>query len=80
MQTFQKQETILVWSEVQFGIVLLTRPQNRTLSIGLLSFQGQFVSDQGAFFADLVIGTFSIVILFLIFQRYVTVESRLALK
>jgi raffinose/stachyose/melibiose transport system permease protein len=63
---------IFVWSEVQFGVVLLTRPQNRTLSVGLLSFQGQFVSDQGAFFAGLVIATFPIVILFLIFQRYVT--------
>lgn len=63
---------IFVWSEVQFGVVLLTRPQNRTLSVGLLSFQGQFVSDQGAFFAGLTIATFPIVILFLIFQRYVT--------
>ncbi|MET7330437.1 carbohydrate ABC transporter permease [Nonomuraea sp. NPDC005650] len=63
---------IFVWSEVQFGVVLLTRPQDRTLSVGLLSFQGQFVSDQGAFFAGLVIATFPIVILFLIFQRYVT--------
>jgi ABC-type glycerol-3-phosphate transport system permease component len=63
---------IFVWSEVQFGVVLLTRPQNRTLSVGLLSFQGQFVSDQGAFFAGLAIATFPIVILFLIFQRYVT--------
>lgn len=63
---------IFVWSEVQFAVVLLTRPQNRTLSVGLLSFQGQFVSNQGAFFAGLVIATFPIVILFLIFQRYVT--------
>jgi raffinose/stachyose/melibiose transport system permease protein len=63
---------IFVWSEVQFAVVLLTRPQNRTLSVGLLSFQGQFVSDQGAFFAGLVIATFPIVILFLFFQRYVT--------
>ncbi|MCO6007993.1 carbohydrate ABC transporter permease [Actinoallomurus purpureus] len=63
---------IFVWSEVQFAVVLLTRPQNRTLSVGLLSFQGQFVSDQGAFFAGLVIATFPIVLLFLFFQRYVT--------
>ncbi|MEV2214898.1 carbohydrate ABC transporter permease [Streptomyces sp. NPDC050997] len=63
---------IFVWSEVQFAVVLLTRPQNRTLAAGLLSFQGQFVSNQGAFFAGLVIATFPIVILFLIFQRYVT--------
>ncbi|WP_314177170.1 carbohydrate ABC transporter permease [Streptomyces winkii] len=63
---------IFVWSEVQFGVVLLTRPQNRTLSVGLLSFQGQFVSDQGAFFAGLAMATFPVVILFLIFQRYVT--------
>ena len=63
---------IFVRSEVQFGVVLLSRPQDRTLSVGLLSFQGQFVSDQGAFFAGLVIATFPIVILFLLFQRYVT--------
>ncbi|MGW3462274.1 carbohydrate ABC transporter permease [Streptomyces olivaceoviridis] len=63
---------IFVWSEVQFGVVLLTRPQSRTLSVGLLSFQGQFVSDQGAFFAGLAMATFPVVVLFLIFQRYVT--------
>ncbi|MEU5607254.1 hypothetical protein ACI2L4_16215 [Streptomyces sparsogenes] len=47
------------------------RPPYRTLSVGLLSFQGQFVSDQGAFFAGLTIATFPVVILFLIFQRHV---------
>jgi ABC-type glycerol-3-phosphate transport system permease component len=63
---------IFVWSEVQFAVVLLSRPANRTLSVGLLSFQGQFVSNEGAFFAGLVIATFPIVVVFLIFQRYVT--------
>jgi raffinose/stachyose/melibiose transport system permease protein len=63
---------IFVWGEVQFAVVLLTRPQNRTLSVGLLAFQGQFTSDQGAFFAGLVIATVPIVALFLFFQRYVT--------
>jgi raffinose/stachyose/melibiose transport system permease protein len=63
---------IFVWSEVQFAVVVLTRPQNRTLSVGLLSFQGQFVSNQAAFFAGLVIATLPIVVVFLIFQRHVT--------
>ncbi|MCW2877472.1 MAG: putative transrane transport protein [Sphaerisporangium sp.] len=63
---------IFVWGEVQFAVVLLTRPENRTLSVGLLAFQGQFVSDQGAFFAGLVIATLPIIVLFLIFQKYVT--------
>jgi ABC-type glycerol-3-phosphate transport system permease component len=63
---------IFVWAEVQFAVVLLSRPQNLTLAVGLLSFQGQFVSDQGAFFAGLVIATAPVVILFVIFQRYIT--------
>ena len=63
---------IFVWSEVQFAVVLLSRPANRTLSVGLLSFQGQFVSNQGAFFAGLVIATLPIVVIFLVFQRHVT--------
>jgi ABC-type glycerol-3-phosphate transport system permease component len=63
---------IFVWGEVQFAVVMLTRPGNRTLSVGLLAFQGQFISDQGAFFAGLAIATIPVVVLFLVFQKYVT--------
>ncbi len=63
---------IFVWGEVQFAVVLLSRPQVKTLAVGLLSFQGQFVSDQGAFYAGLVIATAPVVILFVIFQRSIT--------
>jgi raffinose/stachyose/melibiose transport system permease protein len=63
---------IFVWGELQFAIVVLTRPQERTLAAGLIAFQGQFVSDQGAFFAGLTIATVPIVITFLVFQRAIT--------
>lgn len=63
---------IFVWSETQLGVVLLQTTESQTVPVGLLSFQGQFVSDYGALFAGLSIASIPIMMIYLIFNRHVT--------
>ncbi|SED96259.1 carbohydrate ABC transporter permease [Ruania alba] len=63
---------INVWGETQLGVVLLQSPDSQTIPLGLLSFQGQFTSNYTAIFAGLAMGTVPIIVVYLIFQRYVT--------
>lgn len=63
---------VYVWGEAQLGIVMLQSPQSQTVSIGMLGFQGQFVSDLGPLFAGLSLATIPVIILYLIFNRFVT--------
>ncbi len=63
---------VYVWGEAQLGIVMLQTPQSQTVSIGMLGFQGQFVSDLGPLFAGLSLATIPVIILYLVFNRFVT--------
>ncbi|MFK0241172.1 carbohydrate ABC transporter permease [Microbacterium sp. NPDC090281] len=63
---------INVWGETQLGVVLLQSPDSQTIPLGLLSFQSQFTSNFTAIFAGLAMGTIPIILVFLVFQRYVT--------
>jgi raffinose/stachyose/melibiose transport system permease protein len=63
---------VYVWGEAQIGIVLLQQPASQTVAVGMLSFQGQFTSSLGPLFAGLSIATVPVIILYLIFNRYVT--------
>lgn len=63
---------VYVWGEAQVGIVMLQTPQSQTVSVGMLGFQGQFTTDLGPLFAGLSLATVPVVILYLIFNRFVT--------
>ena len=63
---------IWVWGETQVGLVLLQTDDAYTIPIGLLSFQGTWVSNPGALFAGLTMATVPIIGLYLIFHRSVT--------
>jgi raffinose/stachyose/melibiose transport system permease protein len=63
---------VYVWSEAQVGIVLLEQSQNQTVAVGVLGFQGQYLSSFGPMFAGLSIATIPVLILYLIFHRYIT--------
>ena len=63
---------IYVWGEAQLGIVLLQSPTVQTVTVGMLGFQGKFVSSLGPLFAGLSIATIPIVIIYLVFHRYIT--------
>lgn len=51
-------------------VVTLNKPELRTLSVGIYSFQGQYFTDYSGMAAASVIGLAPIIILFLFLQRY----------
>lgn len=63
---------VYVWGEAQIGIVLLQQPVNQTVSVGMLSFQGQFTSELGPLFAGLSIATIPVIVLYLVFNRQIS--------
>lgn len=63
---------IYVWGEAQLGVVLLQSPQSQTVTVGLLGFQGQFTSDLGPLFAGLSIASIPVIVIYLIFNRFIT--------
>jgi len=63
---------VYVWGEAQLGIVLLQSPASQTVTIGMLGFQGQFTSDLGPIFAGLTLASIPVIVVYLIFNRFVT--------
>lgn len=63
---------IYVWGETQLGIVLMQSPQSQTVPVGLLGFQGQYISNQGPLFAGLALTALPVLVLFLVFSRFIT--------
>lgn len=63
---------VWVWSETQLSVVLLQDSTAQTVAVGILGFQGQFSGDQGAIFAGLAIASIPIIVVYLVFGRWVT--------
>jgi raffinose/stachyose/melibiose transport system permease protein len=63
---------LYVWGEAQIGIVLLQQPGHQTVAVGMLGYQGQFVSQLGPLFAGLSLATIPVIILYLVFNRFVS--------
>jgi raffinose/stachyose/melibiose transport system permease protein len=63
---------VWVWSETQLAIVLLQTSDSQTAAVGILGFKGQFSSALGPLFAGLTILAIPIVVLYLVFHRYVS--------
>jgi ABC-type glycerol-3-phosphate transport system permease component len=63
---------VYVWGEAQLGVVLLQSPSSQTVTVAMLGFQGQFVSSLGPLFAGLSLATIPVIIIYLIFNRFIT--------
>lgn len=63
---------IWVWGETQVALVLLQTSDAHTIPVGLLSFQGKWVSNPGALFAGLTMATMPIAVIYLAFHRSIT--------
>jgi ABC-type glycerol-3-phosphate transport system permease component len=63
---------IYVWGEAQLGIVLLQDPGSQTITVGMLGFQGQFTSDLGPIFAGLSLASIPVIVIYLVFNRFIT--------
>lgn len=62
---------IFVWGETQLGISLLQDPASQSVPVGILQFQGQFSIDLGPIFAGLAIASLPIIVVYLIFNRFI---------
>lgn len=63
---------VSVWNEAQLGIVLLQDSYHQTIPVGLLGFQGAFVTDLGPIFAGLTLASIPVIVIYLVFGKYVT--------
>ena len=63
---------IFVWGEAQLGIVLLQYPAYQSVPVGILGFRGQFTVQLGPIFAGLAIASIPIILVYLIFNRFVS--------
>ena len=60
-----------VWNEYNLALVLLTRPNLKTLPLGLLFFQGEYTTDWGAMGATMVIASIPTVLIYTLFSAQV---------
>jgi raffinose/stachyose/melibiose transport system permease protein len=56
---------VFAWGEAQIGIILLQSPQSKTLAVGLLGFEGEYVSNYAAIYAGLAMSTVPIALIYL---------------
>ncbi|HEY8400768.1 MAG TPA: carbohydrate ABC transporter permease [Cytophagaceae bacterium] len=59
-----------VWKDFTVPLIYITNPDLKTLSIGLLSFRNQYMTNWPALSAAMIIQTLPIIILFLAMQKY----------
>lgn len=64
------QAFIMSWNEYMFAIAFLNSNSNWTIPVALGSFRGQYLVDWGYLFAGSVLLTLPVVVLFLVFQRW----------
>ncbi|WP_232668081.1 carbohydrate ABC transporter permease [Pseudonocardia sp. TRM90224] len=63
---------IWTWSEAQIAIVMLQDASSQTAAVGVLGFKGQFTTNYGSLFAGLSIAAIPVVVLYLVFNKYIT--------
>lgn len=61
-----------IWSELLFAFVLMNKEAMKTITVGVLSFRGQYYVQWGFMFAGLSIASIPTLLFFLIFQRQIT--------
>ena len=63
-------DALATWNEFLVALVMLNSEAVRTVPLGLLNFQGQFSSRQTELNAGILIGILPILIVYVLFQRY----------
>jgi ABC-type glycerol-3-phosphate transport system permease component len=63
---------VFIWGESQLGIVLLQTTNEKSVAVGLLGFRGQWTAELGPIFAGLALSSIPIVVIYLLFNRYIT--------
>ncbi len=58
------------WNDFLWPLIVLNRPQNYTLTVGVANLQGEFMTDWGIIFAGAAMAALPMIVFFLAFQRY----------
>jgi ABC-type glycerol-3-phosphate transport system permease component len=61
-----------LWSELLFAFILMNREMMKTITVGVLSFRGEYYVQWAYMFAGLSIASIPAILFFLIFQRQIT--------
>ncbi len=63
-------QSLAIWNEFLFALVFASKPELRTLTVGIFSIIGRYFADYPLFFAGLTVATLPSVILYVIFSKY----------
>jgi ABC-type glycerol-3-phosphate transport system permease component len=61
---------IWVWNDFVWPLVLLQSPENQTIMVGVLSFQGMFTAEWPTMCAGLFMAIFPVIAIYLVLQKY----------
>ena len=64
-------DAVATWNELLMALILLSSPENRTIPLGLLNFQGQFSTDYTGLTAGILIAIVPVLILYACLQRWI---------
>jgi len=60
-----------IWNELVLAMVFIDEPLQRTLTIGLMSFQGEHATDWGIVMAGVFMAVVPVLVLYFIFQQHI---------
>jgi len=60
-----------IWNELVLAMVFIDQPPQRTLTIGLMSFQGEHATDWGVVLAGVFMAVVPVLILYFVFQKHI---------
>jgi ABC-type glycerol-3-phosphate transport system permease component len=63
-------QAVFIWNEFPLALLMLTKPEMKTLPVGILQLQGEYASDWPAVMAGLAVATLPILALFVFAQKY----------
>jgi len=58
------------WNDFLWPLIILNRPQNYTLTVGVANLQAEFMTDWGVIFSGATMAALPMIIFFLAFQKY----------
>ena len=64
-------DAVATWNEFLFALIILSSDANKTIPVGLLSFQGQFSNNNTGLAAGILIAVVPILIAYALLQRWI---------
>jgi multiple sugar transport system permease protein len=58
------------WNDFLWPVIVLIKPQNYTLTVGVANLQGEFMTDWGIIFSGAALAALPMIAFFFLFQRY----------